>query len=1145
MDPNFGFNSPAMGPSSKSGLSSARLLRRKKPTPATRPRPDWSTNDLGFNPLRTATETEPSSGRFGPNHSFLNGDAFGLGFSGRSDSGILGFDLENFMEKNEVADELGKLKIGNRAKFSKRSSQFERVPVFDLRHEIEELNIGGNVNIKSEVQTELEKLKIKDHAKDESKVSSEELKGLKIEKGTTLHHSAGETDVSLKETREGTKESGVDKVSGKNEESLDSLNKNLDQSQVDISGTEFRNAFYSCISSRAGLGGDRWKDQTATTSSSSFQSNDIHFPGLGSDFEAPFGDRDEEKVRANSISKQNYMGMEHLGFGALNLNGEFNWKGEVKREGAKGFRYKKRKSKARKAVPVPPSPVQEFACMENTQENVEMAEAYSPMDVSPYNTLMDEVASHQASVMSDQKIMNEEKESSMKSQFGASTGLGGEDLYGMRLAQVVGGVDIPGQTEEAETSHFYSKVVSAEGPLNEYVSDAESFKSAADHFEHTPDSFASAADACISDTEVTSTSIGKIDNDEGQDFGINSRFGFAPSAADQNPSLEKLSKHTSPLECFPFSGTSTQVHLGQGIKSDASVPSDQWKVKSEDISCGAASIAARELCEKWRLRGNQAYANGNLSEAENFYTEGMNTISDSEASRSCLRSLMLCYSNRAATRMSLGRIEEALEDCMKAISLDPNFLKVNLRAANCYLVLGDIENALLHFTRCSQSGPFDSPDRKLVEEASEGLKKAKKVSESIKQSAELLDRRTAADTESALSMIDEALMLSPYSKKLLEKKADALLMLQKYEDVIQLCEQYISASDSKSSGLVHLQRDPLFIPRCLLLISKAHFYMGKLENALDILKRHERLPLPNESGSMTLESLTSLAGTISELLRLKAAGNRAFQSGKHDEAVQHYTAAISLNADSRSFTAICFCNRGAAYQALNQIADALADCSLAIALDSNYLKPYSRRAALFEMIRDYKQAAQDLHYLVPLLTQKIEDSSSDRMKYINELKQAHLKLSLMEEAARKEVDLNVYLILGVDQSAAASDIKKAYRRAALKHHPDKAGQSLARSEGGDDVVWREIASGVYKDADRLFKMIGEAYGILSDPSKRAQYDYEEEFRKAANQASRNSVSKKAEDFRSYPYGRGKWEEGWKPNGRFRNWANGNRSYWYS
>ena len=57
-----------------------------------------------------------------------------------------------------------------------------------------------------------------------------------------------------------------------------------------------------------------------------------------------------------------------------------------------------------------------------------------------------------------------------------------------------------------------------------------------------------------------------------------------------------------------------------------------------------------------------------------------------------------------------------------------------------------------------------------------------------------------------------------------------------------------------------------------------------------------------------------------------------------------------------------------------------------------------------------------------------------------------------------------YKILGVQKSATLEDIKKAYRRLAHKYHPDKGG----------DVT--------------RFKEVSEAYQILSDTDKRAQYD---------------------------------------------------------
>lgn len=89
----------------------------------------------------------------------------------------------------------------------------------------------------------------------------------------------------------------------------------------------------------------------------------------------------------------------------------------------------------------------------------------------------------------------------------------------------------------------------------------------------------------------------------------------------------------------------------------------------------------RDLILLLCIRGNQAYANGLLSKAEEYYIRGINSIPPNETSGSCMRALMLCYSNRAATRMSLGRMREALSDCMAAAAIDPSFLRAQVRAA--------------------------------------------------------------------------------------------------------------------------------------------------------------------------------------------------------------------------------------------------------------------------------------------------------------------------------------------------------------------------------------------------------------------------------------------------------------------------------
>jgi len=70
---------------------------------------------------------------------------------------------------------------------------------------------------------------------------------------------------------------------------------------------------------------------------------------------------------------------------------------------------------------------------------------------------------------------------------------------------------------------------------------------------------------------------------------------------------------------------------------------------------------------------------------------------------------------------------------------------------------------------------------------------------------------------------------------------------------------------------------------------------------------------------------------------------------------------------------------------------------------------------------------------------------------------------------KKSSDKDYYKILELDKSANDEQIKKAYRKLAIKWHPDK---------NPDDK----------QNAEEKFKKINEAYSVLSDPKKKQMYD---------------------------------------------------------
>ncbi|KAG0054301.1 hypothetical protein BGZ83_011506 [Gryganskiella cystojenkinii] len=185
----------------------------------------------------------------------------------------------------------------------------------------------------------------------------------------------------------------------------------------------------------------------------------------------------------------------------------------------------------------------------------------------------------------------------------------------------------------------------------------------------------------------------------------------------------------------------------------------------------------------------------------------------------------------------------------------------------------------------------------------------------------------------------------------------------------------------------------------------------------------------------------------------KSAGNDAFKAGKMQEAYDLYTAALALDPENESTNSKLFSNRATVLSKLGRYEEAVKDCDSSLELDPSFVKVLRKRAECQIKLEQYEDAVRDLK-------SALEQDKTNR-DIRRELQQAELEL-------KKSLRKDYYKVLGVSKDANDSEIKKAYRRQALIYHPDK--------NDGDAT------------AEAKFKDIGEAYGVLSDPTKKHRYD---------------------------------------------------------
>ncbi|KAG2460559.1 DNJC7 protein, partial [Polypterus senegalus] len=420
--------------------------------------------------------------------------------------------------------------------------------------------------------------------------------------------------------------------------------------------------------------------------------------------------------------------------------------------------------------------------------------------------------------------------------------------------------------------------------------------------------------------------------------------------------------------------------------------------------------------EDFKEQGNAFYVRKDYSEAFNFYSKAID---------SCPRNASY-YGNRAATLMMLGRFRDALEDAQQAVRLDDTFVKGHLREGKCHLSLGNAMAA----TRCFQKVLEMEPDNV---QAQQELRNSRSVCDFEKMAESDFDKR---DFRKVVFCMDRILEFAPSCHRFKILKAECLALLGRYPEAQSVASD-ILRMDSTNADALYVRGLCLYYEDC---IDKAvQFFVQALRMAPD----HEKARLACRNAKA--------------LKAKKEEGNQAFKEGNYEAAYTLYTEALTIDPNNIKTNAKLYCNRGTVGAKLKKLDQAIEDCSNAIKLDDTYIKAYLRRAQCYMDTEQYEEAVRD--YEKVYQTEKTKEHK-------HFLKTAQLEL---KKSKRKDY----YKVLGIDKNATDDEIKKAYRKRALMHHPDR--HSGASPE-------------VQKEEEKKFKEVGEAFTILSDPKKKARYD---------------------------------------------------------
>lgn len=458
------------------------------------------------------------------------------------------------------------------------------------------------------------------------------------------------------------------------------------------------------------------------------------------------------------------------------------------------------------------------------------------------------------------------------------------------------------------------------------------------------------------------------------------------------------------------------------------------------LLCALPAAYADRSATEWLQEANTALTSSQYAVALHAFDEAI-----------ALEPSALTFYRRASAQQALGRTSAATSDLKEALERQPTLVRAYVQLVRLYLKDGEYASAQDILKRLDKKGgKLSDKDAAQVAALRTDVAHAQKLQKALAQRAtpdacvqtadellrlapnDLRTRRQRAECEAQRGDLDAA--VSDWAKVArLAPSPD----LQRRLAVLSFYVLGTHNSQLRETGLAHLKAclhsDPDNAP-----CRRAHKQMRRVAKALD--KAH------------TFADQASWVAVVSALKGPKVGGPTIYDEVKQLVADEHAAHAITPTFDIEKCGVLqeideLYCR---AYIEQDLVKKAMPMCERLLARDPDSVPGLVAQGELHMSRGEWDDALRAFSRAFDL-TQR-----SDR--------KVHARLTKAHQKIKQAKAKDYYKVLGVARDADDRTIKKAYRRLAREHHPDKGGSQDKMAE------------------------INEAFGVLGDAELRARYD---------------------------------------------------------